>query len=450
MTAAARSRASSAASSPTSPLQNLVVVLPQGRPGRPDGPGGGGQLRGDVLHGELAEVGVRDRDDGVPRREVGVGEHVAGPEDAPGGHPGLVQAAEQVVGAERGGPGRDEGVQLGHGGPAGRVRGEPGVGGQVRAIHDRREPGEDGVLIRRDQHQVPVAGRVHVAGRHVGQHRARPLPLVARDRPLRQQRLHHGQDRLVDSRIHHLAAAGALPVMQGHQGAQAGEGGRERVAERDAGPDRRLLRGSHHVPDPAHRLADRAEPGPGGVGPGLAVAGHPGDDQARVLLPERLGRQPPAFQRARPEVLHQDVGAGEQPAQQLLAVGGAQVAGDRHLVPGHDRPPQRLAVRFLPPPLTHRVALARQLDLDHLGPEIAEQLAAERPGQQLAQLDHPQVAQGQFRLAHRSSSGSLSMVARALYRWLRMTASAQSASPARAAATISRWWARLRARAPGL
>ena len=98
MTAAARSRASSAASSPTRLAPDLVVVLPQGRPGRPDGSGGGGQLRGDVLHGDLAEVRVRDRDDGVPRREVRVGEHVPGPEDAPGGHAGLVQAAEQVVG----------------------------------------------------------------------------------------------------------------------------------------------------------------------------------------------------------------------------------------------------------------------------------------------------------------------------------------------------------------
>ena len=94
-------------------------------------------------------------------------------------------------------------------------------------------------------------------------------------------------------------------------------------------------------------------------------------------------------------------------------------------------------------------------NLDHLGTEITEQLAAERPGQQLAELDDPQVAQ--WELAHdpwASASRPLSRfvlqpvpapaparsasVARALYRWLRMTASAQPGSRARAAATISR------------
>ena len=79
----------------------------------------------------------------------------------------------------------------------------------------------------------------------------------------------------------------------------------------------------------------------------------------------------------------------------LCPSGDAQVAGDRLLVAGHDRPPQRLAVRLLPAPFAHRVAAARVLDLDDLGAEVAEQLPAERAGQQLAELDHPQVVQRQ-------------------------------------------------------
>jgi hypothetical protein len=50
-------------------------------------------------------------------------------------------------------------------------------------------------------------------------------------------------------------------------------------------------------------------------------------------------------------------------------------------------------VRLLPAPFAHRVAAAGVLHLDDLGAEVAEQLAAERAGQQLAELDHAQVAQ---------------------------------------------------------
>ena len=82
-------------------------------------------------------------------------------------------------------------------------------------------------------------------------------------------------------------------------------------------------------------------------------------------------------------------------ADEVLALRRPQVAGDRLLVARHHRPPQRLAVRLLAAPLAHRVALGRVLHLDHFGAEVAEQLAAERPGQQLSELDHPQVVQGQ-------------------------------------------------------
>ncbi len=109
-------------------------------------------------------------------------------------------------------------------------------------------------------------------------------------------------------------------------------------------------------------------------------------------------------------------------------------------------------MRLLPAPLAHRVAAAGILHLDHLGPEVAEQLAAERAGQQLAELHHPQVVQRPGATAAMLAHAALrsSMVARALNRWARMTDSAQSGSPARAAATISTWWAMLRASAFGM
>ena len=52
------------------------------------------------------------------------------------------------------------------------------------------------------------------------------------------------------------------------------------------------------------------------------------------------------------------------------------------------------ARRLLPPPDPHRIALARRLDLDDLGAEVPEQLAAERAREQGAEFEHPQVGQG--------------------------------------------------------
>ena len=52
---------------------------------------------------------------------------------------------------------------------------------------------------------------------------------------------------------------------------------------------------------------------------------------------------------------------------------------------------------FSRPHCAHRVAAGRVLDLDDLGAEVAEQLAAERAGQELAHLDDAQVVEGESR-----------------------------------------------------
>ena len=81
-------------------------------------------------------------------------------------------------------------------------------------------------------------------------------------------------------------------------------------------------------------------------------------------------------------------------SSELLSFALAQVQRDRFLVAADHRPPQRRLARFLPPPDPHRIALARRLDLDDLGAEVPEQLAAERTREQSAQFEHPQVGQG--------------------------------------------------------
>src|SRR5688572_13908483 len=164
--------------------------------------------------------------------------------------------------------------------------------------------------------------------------------------------------------------------------------GRDGVADREVGPHRRLSRKAGDVAQPAHRLADRAEAGPLAVWPGLAVAGDAHQDQLGVVARERVPAEVPFLQRPGPEVLDHDVRAARQAAHDLLAFGPAQIAGHRLLVARLHVPPQRGAVAQLAP-LAQRIALARRLDLDHLGAEVAQRLGAERPGDQAAELHHP-------------------------------------------------------------
>jgi len=264
-----------------------------------------------------------------------------------------------------------------------RVRREVGL------PHRLGEAGEDGVLVRRDQHHA-IRGPVDVRRRDVRQDRAGALADVARLVVLGHERLHHVEHRLVDRRVDHLAAAGLVAVVQGGEGADAGERGCQRVTDRDAHPRRRRRGVAHDVAQATHRLADRAEAGLPRIRARLPETGHTDHDQAGVDRRQFGPPESPFFHRARPEILEQEVRLLDEVLEQRLAVGLAQVERDRFLVAGDDRPPEGLAVRLLASPDAHRVALARRLDLDDLRAEVPEQLAAERTGQQGAEFDHAQ------------------------------------------------------------
>jgi hypothetical protein len=88
----------------------------------------------------------------------------------------------------------------------------------------------------------------------------------------------------------------------------------------------------------------------------------------------------PALQRARPEVLGDDVGGDGETLDERLALGGAQVAGDGLLVPRLDQPEVRRPVGGGAAQAAEIVTRARLLDLDHVGAELAQQRAAEGCG----------------------------------------------------------------------
>jgi crotonobetainyl-CoA:carnitine CoA-transferase CaiB-like acyl-CoA transferase len=97
-------------------------------------------------------------------------------------------------------------------------------------------------------------------------------------------------------------------------------GGREVLLRRDRRQRRRAVGLARGVGERGHRLGHGAEPGPVGVRPGLAVAGHPQHHQSGVLGQQhRRGIEPQPLQRAGPEVLDQHVGLPHQGAFAVLA-----------------------------------------------------------------------------------------------------------------------------------
>ncbi|GAB3849885.1 hypothetical protein GCM10027610_073830 [Dactylosporangium cerinum] len=166
---------------------------------------------------------------------------------------------------------------------------------------------------------------------------------------------------------------------RGH-GLRRGDGG-DAVGEAERWQRRRPVGLAGDGREPAHRLGEGAEAGPGRIRAELAKRGDPRDDQARVELEQHVGPEAPALQGARPEVLDQDVGAGQEAFEQLGAGGTGQVEGDAALVPPEQRPPQRHAV-LGGPVAAGRVTFDGMLDLDDVGAEIPQDGGGQGAGEQ--------------------------------------------------------------------
>ena len=213
--------------------------------------------------------------------------------------------------------------------------------GERRIAHRLAQAAEHRVLVGGDQHQA-VARRIDVRRRDVRQDRAGALADVAGLVVLGDERLHHAEHGLVDRASRPPGRARCFSRWcSAEQRADAGEGRGQRVADRDADARRRRDRVADHVAQAAHRLADRAETGAPGVGPGLPVARDAHHDEPRVGGGELLVAEVPLLERAGPEILDQDVGLRDELEQESLPLGLAQVERDGLLVARDHRPPER-------------------------------------------------------------------------------------------------------------
>jgi hypothetical protein len=306
----------------------------------------------------------------------------------------LFQGREHFSSWSRAGPCRNGSIQLllvHH--PSGVV-GHARIVGQVLPAHGGHQALVNRVAVAADDDELAVAAPIGIGRHYARQRRARGLAYHALAGVLRHHALHHVEHRFVDGRVNDLAGVPRLfqAVDAGEQDADDGVHRGQRVAHAQVRPHRRLAGETVHVAQAAHALADGREARAGGVGSGLPVTGNARVDELGMGLAQVLGTEPPLFHRARPEVLHQDVGLGGQLAHQVAALLAAQVDGDALLVAPEAVPPQGHAVLHHPPG-ADRVARIRRFDLDHFGAEVTEHAGGEGACQQLAEFQDPETVE---------------------------------------------------------
>ena len=184
-------------------------------------------------------------------------------------------------------------------------------------------------------------------------------------------------------------ASGVTSVQRG-QGRLGGEHPGEVVGHRHPRSHRWPVRLAGQVEQAPVGHAQPVEPGSAGVRAVLAEGADAHEHQPGV---ERVGAEAPFLHGPGPEVLAHDVGGRRQPAEEVLALGRAQVAGDALAAASLDGPEQRVPVDE-GPDAAHEVTGAGLLHLDDLGTPFAEQPRAERRADPGADVDHPQAVEG--------------------------------------------------------
>jgi hypothetical protein len=192
--------------------------------------------------------------------------------------------------------------------------------------------------------------------------------------------------------LHVLPATGAVPVLQGREHPDGGVEAGEHVEDGDAGPVGFPVGVAGEAHQPADGLDDQVVAGQPGTLLTAAEAADRGVDDTRVGLGHGRVVEPEPRERARPEVLEHDVGAGDQPARHVEVVGVLEVQGDRPLVAVDPEEVGRDPVAHRGLPRAGVVALGA-LDLDHLGAQVAQEHRGVGAGQDPGEVGDQQSRQ---------------------------------------------------------
>ena len=236
--------------------------------------------------------------------------------------------------------------------------------------------------------QRPVGGREGARGGR-GQilvaHRRR---CHARDEVIGHHPAHRRDDRSQHRHINHRAAR---PGVEGGGDGEGGGHAANGVGQRITDPQRRAIAIAGDRHDASGALDDLIVGRPGYPGAVLAKTGNGTINQVWTRLFQNWVIETEAGHHPRPEVLQHHVGAFHQPQKHLLAGGRFEVKRDRLLagVLGQKRHPHAGRVeRRVGAQLARQIATSRRLDLNHLGAEMGQLMRAERPRQNIGQIQH--------------------------------------------------------------
>jgi len=201
-------------------------------------------------------------------------------------------------------------------------------------------------------------------------------------------RAQHREDRLEQREVDHLPGTAAqLHLAQRRHHRERTLDAGDHVGQRERRQHRLAVGEAVAVGEAGHRLDQGAEAGAVAVRAGLAEAGDAHHDERGVGLEQHLRREAHRLQGAGAVILDQHLRAAHQPEQQLASARLAQVERHAPLVAGVDLPRHGHPLRA---PVAQRIALARRLDLDHVGAVVGELQAQHVAGHQPRQVQHPQ------------------------------------------------------------
>jgi hypothetical protein len=186
------------------------------------------------------------------------------------------------------------------------------------------------------------------------------------------------------------AFAGPLAGVEGLQDRLMGGHAGGNVADGDADPRRSLGR-AVDAGEARFRLHQQVVGLLVAVGTLLPVARDRADDQTRVLLPQVLDGEAEACERARRQVLDEDVGLGQHALEQRLVPGLLQVETQRLLAPVE--PDEIGAVAVHQPVIAAREVALGALDLHHARAGVGQAARGVGRGHGLFQGHHEKAFQ---------------------------------------------------------
>ncbi len=277
-----------------------------------------------------------------------------------------------------------------------RVRGEAGIREELRPPEDPFT--EDLELpVRSDREQEPPVRRLERAirlDRGVGVAVACGLPpRHERRAPDVDERREARRDEV---RLHVRALSVARAGVERREDLREGRPAREDVDERDADLVRRAVGRPRDRHEARRALGEEVEPRLARLGPHVSRTRDRADDEARVLRAKRVHPDAALLERARQEILDEDVGPRRPPAHELPSVRRPEVHGRRFLPPVHGEEVGRLPVERGRLPAARDVAAPGILHLDDARAEVREEHRRERPREDAREVEDDDAVQRWF------------------------------------------------------